>query len=175
MIDLLVTKRSDRLAAKRFFRRILKHQSQAPRQLITDKLRSYPAAHREIFPSVGHRPGQTENNRAEVSHQLTHQQERQMRRFNSPSSTLSLRSRSHSEPIPSRSSSSEGRSSSIPPSPGFFRLERGDVRGLLSFWGESLFGSVNLTVPPETPFLRLFMAFDSALETRMPCLDTRCH
>jgi len=83
VIDILVTKRRDRRAAKRFFRRALKHQGQAPWQLITDKLRSYPAAHREIFPSVVHRTGQYENNRAEVSHQPTRQQERQMRRFKS--------------------------------------------------------------------------------------------
>ena len=57
VIDILVTKRRDRRAAKRFFRRALKHQGQAPWQLITDKLRSYPAAHRDIFPSVVHRTG----------------------------------------------------------------------------------------------------------------------
>jgi putative transposase len=51
--------------------------------LITDKLKSYPAAHREVFPSVEHRTGQYENNRAEVSHQHTREQERQMRRFKS--------------------------------------------------------------------------------------------
>ncbi len=44
VIDILVTKRRDRRAAKRFFRRALKHQGQVPCQLITDKLRSYPAA-----------------------------------------------------------------------------------------------------------------------------------
>ena len=71
VIDILVTKRRDRRAAKRFFRRALKHQGQAPWQLIPDKLRSYQAAHREIFPSVVHRTGQYENNRAEVSHQHT--------------------------------------------------------------------------------------------------------
>ncbi len=83
VIDILVTKRRDRRAAKRFCRKMLKHQGQAPWQLITDKLQSYPAAHREIFPSVVHRTGQYENNRAEVSHQPTRQQERQMRRFKS--------------------------------------------------------------------------------------------
>ncbi len=87
VIDILVTKRRDRRAAKRFFRRALKHQGQAPWQLITDKLRSYPAAHRDIFPSVVHRTGQYENNRAEVSHQHTREQEWQMRRFKSMAQT----------------------------------------------------------------------------------------
>ena len=84
VIDILVTKRRDRRAAKRFFRKALKHQGQVPWQLVTDKLRSYSAAHREVFPSVMHRTGQYENNRAEVSHQHTREQERQMRRFKSP-------------------------------------------------------------------------------------------
>ena len=87
VIDILVTKRRELRAAKRFFRRALKHQGQVPWQLITDKLRSYPAAHRGIFPSVVHRTGQYENIRAEVSHQHTREQERQMRRFKSMAQT----------------------------------------------------------------------------------------
>ena len=83
VIDILVSKRRDRRAATRFFRKMLQHQRQPPWQLITDKLRSYGAAHRETFPSVVHRTGQYENNRAEASHQPTRQQERQMRRFKS--------------------------------------------------------------------------------------------
>jgi putative transposase len=84
VIDILVTKHRDRQAAKRFFRKALKHQGQAPWQLVTDKLRTYRAAHREVFPSVVHRTGRYENNRAEVSHQHTREQEKQMRRFKSP-------------------------------------------------------------------------------------------
>jgi putative transposase len=84
VIDILVTKRRDRQAAKRFFRKALKRQGQAPWQLVTDKLRTYRAAHREVFPSVVHRNGWYENNRAEVSHQHTREQEKQMRRFKSP-------------------------------------------------------------------------------------------
>ena len=83
VIDILVTRRRDRRAAKRFFRKMLKHQGQTPWQLVTDKLRSYPSAHREVFPSVVHRTGHRENNRAEDSYQHTREQERQMRRFKS--------------------------------------------------------------------------------------------
>jgi putative transposase len=83
VLDILVTRHRDRKAANRFFRRVLKHQGRPPLQLVTDKLRSYPAAHREVFPSVTHRTGQYENNRAEVSHQHTREQEHQMRRFKS--------------------------------------------------------------------------------------------
>jgi putative transposase len=82
-LDLLVTKRRDKRAAKRFFRKVLKAQGEIPWRLFTDKLKSYPAAHREVFPSVEHRTGQYENNRAEVSHQHTREQERKMRRFKS--------------------------------------------------------------------------------------------
>jgi len=82
-LDLLVTKRRDKRAAKRFFRKVLKGQAEVPWKVVTDKLKSYSAAHREVFPSVEHRTGQYENNRAEVSHQHTREQERQMRRFKS--------------------------------------------------------------------------------------------
>ncbi len=83
VIDILVQSRRDRHAAARFFRKLLKGQGREPRRLITDKLRSYSAAHRTVMPSVVHSTQQYENNRAEVSHQPTRQRERQMRRFKS--------------------------------------------------------------------------------------------
>ena len=52
VIDILVQSRRDRKAAKRFFRKLLKGQGSVPRRLVTDKLKSYPAAHREVMPSV---------------------------------------------------------------------------------------------------------------------------
>ena len=85
VIDILVQPGRDRRAAERFFRKLLKRQGCAPRRLITDKLRSYSAAHRMIMPSVEHSTKQYQNNRAEVSHQPTRQRERQMRRFKSAS------------------------------------------------------------------------------------------
>ena len=83
VIDILVQPRRDRHAAVRFFRKLLKGQGCAPRRLVTDKLRSYAAAHRTAMPSVIHSTKQYENNRAEVSHQPTRQREGQMRRFKS--------------------------------------------------------------------------------------------
>ena len=82
-IDSLVQSRRNRRAAIRCFRKLLKSQGCVPRRLITDKLRSYPAAHRTVMPSVVHCTDQYVNNRAEVSHQPTRQRERQMRRFKS--------------------------------------------------------------------------------------------
>ncbi len=83
ILDLLVQSRRNRRAAVRFFRKLLKKQGRLPRRLVTDKLRSYSAAHRTVMPSVVHSTRQYENNRAEVSHQSTRQRERQMRGFRS--------------------------------------------------------------------------------------------
>ena len=50
---------------------------------MTDKLRSYGVAHRELMPEVIHSTEQYENNRAEQSHEATRVRERGMRRFKS--------------------------------------------------------------------------------------------
>ena len=62
-------------------------QDGEPRWLITDKLRSYDAAHRTIMPSVNHMNHAYANNRAEVSHKPTRQRERAMRGFRSSNQT----------------------------------------------------------------------------------------
>ena len=82
-IDILVQKHRNKTAAKRFFRKLLKNQNEVPGRIITDKLKSYSAAHRNVLPSVPHITKQYDNNRAEVSHEPTRQRERQMRRFKS--------------------------------------------------------------------------------------------
>ncbi len=102
--DILVQSRRNRRAATRFFRKLLKGQGREPRRLITDKLRSYAAAHRTVMPSVVHSTRQYENNRAEVSHQPTRQRERQMRRFKSAKAraAIPLRARTRAQPLPRR-------------------------------------------------------------------------
>jgi len=50
---------------------------------VTDKLRSYGVAHRELIPEVIHSTQQYENNRAEQLHEATRIRERGMRRFKS--------------------------------------------------------------------------------------------
>ena len=50
---------------------------------MTDKLRSYGAAKREVLPHVEHRQSRYLNNRAENSHRSTRRRERQMQRFKS--------------------------------------------------------------------------------------------
>jgi putative transposase len=76
--------RRDKKAAKKFFRKLLKGCQYVPRVIITDQLKSYGAAKREILPSVEHRQHRYLNHRAENSHQPTRQRERRMGRFKSP-------------------------------------------------------------------------------------------
>lgn len=82
-LGILVQKRRDRKAAKCFFKKLLKGQQVKPLKIVTDKLRSYSAAKREVMPSVEQSTQQYENNGYELSHQPTRQQERQLRRFKS--------------------------------------------------------------------------------------------
>jgi transposase-like protein len=55
----------------------------SPIRIVTDKLRSYSAAKKELISSVEHSSQRYENNRCELSHQPSQQQERQMRKFKS--------------------------------------------------------------------------------------------
>src|SRR2546425_8888821 len=84
VLDILVQRRRDKNAAKRCFRKLLKGCQYVPRVIITDKLKSYGAAKREILPGVEHRQHRYLNNRAEHSHQPTRQRERRMQGFKSP-------------------------------------------------------------------------------------------
>jgi putative transposase len=84
ILDILVQRRRDKTAAKKFFRKLLKGSTYAPRVIITDKLKSYGAAMRELLPGVEHRQHRYLNNRAENSHQPTRQRERRMQGFKSP-------------------------------------------------------------------------------------------
>jgi hypothetical protein len=47
-----------------FFRRLLRSNGGEPRKIVTDKLRSYGVAHRELTPEAIHSSQQYENNRA---------------------------------------------------------------------------------------------------------------
>jgi putative transposase len=51
-IDILVQKRKEKNAAIRFFKKLLKGQQVAPITIVTDKLKSYSAAKKELIPSV---------------------------------------------------------------------------------------------------------------------------
>jgi transposase-like protein len=83
VLDILLQNRRDEPAARRFFRKLMKKTRSVPRVVVTDKLRSYGAAHRAVMPSVEHRSHKGLNNRAENSHQPTRQRERAMKGFRS--------------------------------------------------------------------------------------------
>ena len=84
VLDILVQDRRNATAAKRFFKRLLAGLKFRPRRIVTDGLRSYGAAKREVLPEVRHRTSRYLNNRAENSHRPTRRRERQMQRFKSP-------------------------------------------------------------------------------------------
>ncbi|WP_250126782.1 IS6 family transposase [Chroococcidiopsis sp. CCMEE 29] len=84
VLDVLLQRHRDTKAAKQFFRKLLKKQGFAPRVIVTDKLKSYEAANKQVLKGVEHRQHQGLNNRAENSHQPTRVRERRMRKFKSP-------------------------------------------------------------------------------------------
>ncbi|MBK1662583.1 IS6 family transposase, partial [Paracraurococcus ruber] len=84
VLDILVQGRRNASAAKRFFKRLLARLKYKPKRVVTDGLRSYGVAKREVLPDVRHRSSRYLNNRAENSHRPTRRRERQMQRFKSP-------------------------------------------------------------------------------------------
>jgi putative transposase len=83
VLDILVQSQRNKQAAKKFFRKLLKGLQYVPRVIITDKLKSYGAAKREILPGVEHRQSRYLNNRCENSHRSTRQREYRMQGFKS--------------------------------------------------------------------------------------------
>jgi putative transposase len=102
VLDILVQGRRNKKAAKRFFRKLLKGLKYVPRVIVTDKLKSYGAAKREILPGVEHRQHKRLNNRAENSHQPTRLREKKMRKFKSAGQAQRFLSadRAHLWPFP---------------------------------------------------------------------------
>jgi putative transposase len=66
--------------------RLLKKQGMGPKRMVTDKLRSYGAARRQVMPAVEHRSHKGLNNRAENSHVPLRKRERMMQGFRSTGS-----------------------------------------------------------------------------------------
>ena len=83
MLDILM-QHQDTKAAAHFFRKLLKKQGFVPRLIVTDKLKSYGAAKKQVMKRVEHSQHKRLNNRAENSHQPTRVRERRMKRFKSP-------------------------------------------------------------------------------------------
>jgi putative transposase len=83
VVDVYLQTRRNAKAANKFFKRMLVSNKGKPREIRTDKLRSYNVAHRELMPDVIHNSQQYANNKAELSHQPTRVRERGMRKFKS--------------------------------------------------------------------------------------------
>ena len=82
VLDILVQKRRNAGAARRFLRKLMRRWSQ-PRVVVTDKLQSYDAALRNDYRSADHRSHKRLNNRIEASHRHTRRREKIMGRFKS--------------------------------------------------------------------------------------------
>jgi putative transposase len=80
VLEAFVTKRRDRKAALTFLRKLMKRHGPAE-EIVTDKLRSYGAALREVGATELRLTERWLNNRAENSHQPCRRRERAMLRF----------------------------------------------------------------------------------------------
>ena len=85
LLEAFVTKRRDRKAALRFLKKAMK-RSGRPKVIVTDHLRSYRAAMKEIGNEACQETGRWLNNRAENSHQPFRRRERAMAKFRSAKS-----------------------------------------------------------------------------------------
>jgi putative transposase len=83
VLEILLQPQRDKAAAVRLLRKLLRRQGFVPAVIVTDKLRSYGAALREIGSSGLHEQGLRANNRAENSHQPLRRRERKMQGFKS--------------------------------------------------------------------------------------------
>ncbi|MNT07034.1 Transposase IS66 family protein [compost metagenome] len=86
VLDEIVQSRRDTKAARRLLIRLLKKAGMPPKRMVTDKLRSYGAAKRDVMPAVEHWSHKGLNNRAENSHLPLRKRERTMQGFRSAGS-----------------------------------------------------------------------------------------
>jgi putative transposase len=80
VLESYVTKKRDKSAALRFMKKALKRHGKAEK-IVTDGLKSYPAAMRELGNLERREMGRWLNNRAENSHLPFRRRERAMQRF----------------------------------------------------------------------------------------------
>ena len=81
VLDVLVQSKRNKRAALKLMRKLLKKYGFVPDALITDDLRWYGAAARDLGISNRHERGRWCNNRAENSHQPTRRRQRKMQGF----------------------------------------------------------------------------------------------
>ena len=84
VLDVLVQKRRNKVAALKLLRKLLKSQGYVPEEIVTDGLASYRAALRDLGCQRLHKPRRLrDNNRVENSHLPVRRRERKMQRFKS--------------------------------------------------------------------------------------------
>jgi transposase-like protein len=86
VLDVLVQSKRNKHAALKLMGKLLKKYAFVPDRLVTDDLRSFSAAVRDLVIELRNERGRRKNNRAENSHQPMRQRERKMQRFKSPGS-----------------------------------------------------------------------------------------
>jgi transposase-like protein len=86
VLDMLVQPRRDKAATMKLLRKLLKGSALPPHVIVTDKLRSYGAALRQLGFTGRHDQGLLANNHAENSHQPVRRRERKMLGFKSAKS-----------------------------------------------------------------------------------------
>jgi putative transposase len=83
VVDVFLQTRRGGAAAKRFSGAYKRRTDKNRVDIVTDRLRSYDVAHRDLIPATIHDTRRYANNRAELSQQPTRVTERGMRRFKS--------------------------------------------------------------------------------------------
>jgi putative transposase len=86
ILDVLVQQGRDELAALKLMRKLLKKLGFMPEAIVTDRLKSYSSAFRDLHLGCRHEQGLRKNNRAENSHQVIRRRERKSQGFKSAGS-----------------------------------------------------------------------------------------
>src|ERR1700733_10879363 len=86
VLDVLIQSKRNKHAALKLMRKLLRKYAVVPERMVTDDLRSYSAAARDLGIGHLHERGRWKNNRAENSHQPTRRRERKMQHFKSAGS-----------------------------------------------------------------------------------------
>ena len=87
---MLAPSKRNKHAALKLMRKLLKKYAFVPQRLVTDELRSYGAAARDLRIESRHERGRWKNNRVKNSHRQTRRRERKMQRFKSVGSAQKL-------------------------------------------------------------------------------------
>lgn len=84
VLEEILQPKRDKRSAKRLLVKLMKRWGFVPKRIITDKLRSYDVAKREVAPGLDHWSHKGLNNRAENSHLPFRKRERAMQGFRLP-------------------------------------------------------------------------------------------